>query len=193
MLFAHDTVVVFDLEWTTWEDFWKHGWSLPGKYPEIVQIGAVKLKVADGFREIAEFQALVRPDRNPILSDYFIDLTGISQARVDGKGISFPMALEAFTHFIGDNSTDTASWGDDAEIILRNCDLYGFPIPQILARNIDLRPSMREIIGNKAKFAFSSDLPAILELPSEGAAHDALADARSIAAALRHLRQKGRL
>ena len=193
MLFAHDTVVVFDLEWTTWEDFWKHDWDLPGKYPEIVQIGAVKLDGADGFREIAGFQTLVCPAHNPVLSDYFIDLTGLTQAKVDGEGISFPRALAAFTGFIGDDPVETASWGTDAEMIERNCGLCGIPVPAVFARSIDLRPRMWEIIGNKAKFAFSSDLPAVLGLPSEGVAHDALGDARSIAAALRYLRREGRL
>ena len=193
MLFAHGTVVVFDLEWTTWEDFWKHDWDLPGKYPEIVQIGAVKLNAADGLDEIADFQTLVRPAHNPALSDYFIDLTGITQARVDGEGIPFPQALAAFTDFIGNDPTDTASWGDDAEMIERNCALSGTPVPAVFARNINLKPPVLEIIGEKGKFAFSSDLPAVLGLPSEGAAHDALGDARSIAAALRHLRKEGRL
>ncbi len=190
-LFVHDTLVVFDLEWTSWEDFWKHDWNLPGKYPEIVQIGAVKLDAAGGFTEIGSFQLLIRPARNPILSDYFRNLTGISQDSVDREGIPFPRALEALVDFIGSEDTDISSWGDDPAIIVRNCDLFHIPVPAIFANWIDVRPPVMSFLRMEGGPPFSSDLPALLGLPSEGRAHDALGDARSIAAALRHLRERG--
>ena len=194
VLFAgRKSVVVFDMEWTSWKDFWKHDWDLPGKYPEIVQIGAVELAADDGFRETGSFQTLVRPAHNPMLSDYFIDLTGITQDAVDGEGISFSEALKAFVDFIGYDGTVTASWGGDEKIIGRNCRLYGIPFPGIFSGSEDVRPWVEAILGIDGKHIFSSDLPAVLGLPSEGTAHDALNDARSVGAALRHLREAGRL
>lgn len=79
----HGTVVVYDTEWTSWSEFAAHNWKQPGRYPEIIQIGAVKLDVADDFREIAAFQCFVHPKHNPQLSDYIINLTGITKEIID--------------------------------------------------------------------------------------------------------------
>ena len=191
-MFTRGAVIIFDLEWTTWPDFWKYDWKLPGKYPEIVQIGAVKLAAPQGFTETASFDALVRPARNPILSDYFIDLTGITQEMVDRDGVPFADALAAFAAFIG-AAADIASNGNDSEIVIENCGLSGIPVPACFGRSIDLHADLSRLVGVAEKSFFSAHLPELLGLPAEGAAHDALADARAIAAALRHLHAAGRL
>ena len=52
-MFDRDTVVIYDLEWTSWPGFLDSNWTLPGKHREILQIGAVRLDVAAGFAELA--------------------------------------------------------------------------------------------------------------------------------------------
>jgi len=67
--------VVVDLEATCWE-----GSSVENM--EVIEIGAVSL---DGeiLQPISDFQQLVRPTTNPVLTDYCKDLTGIEQQQID--------------------------------------------------------------------------------------------------------------
>ncbi len=93
-MFRKDPLVVFDSEWTSRPGFRESQWRQSGHYREIVQIGAVKLATTNSLRETDSFQMLVLPRKNPQLSDYFINLTGINQKMVDENctfhGISPP-------------------------------------------------------------------------------------------------------
>ena len=71
------TITVFDLEYTAWECSMARHWLEPGQYKEVVQIGAVKLDGRD-LSILGEFDLLVRPRINPMLSPYFEALTGIT-------------------------------------------------------------------------------------------------------------------
>ena len=75
---ASGMIIIADLEYTSWEGALESGWSAPGQFREIVQIGAVRVDAGDGFVEMAHFSMLVRPTINPELSDYFVTLTGIT-------------------------------------------------------------------------------------------------------------------
>jgi len=185
----HGTVVVYDTEWTSWSEFAAHNWKQPGRYPEIIQIGAVKLDVADDFREIAAFQCFVRPKHNPQLSDYIINLTGITQEVIDHEGVPFPDALADFVGFIGGNIEALFSFGRDGAIVHRNCDLMGIAFPEIFDRERDVRKALVEA-GMIDESCRSCDLPTHLSLPDTELSHNALGDARSIATAIRHLRKQ---
>ncbi len=184
-MFNSPTVVIFDLEYTSWEGFSESGWNQPGRYLEVIQIGAVAVDVDSGFRETGAFQTLVRPQRNPVLSEYIIALTGITQALIDANGIDFPEALDAFMAFVGSNPVQFCSFGDDKGCLETNCGYHGLALPEAFANYVDIREALlnRNLI---AEDWFSSDLPSRLGIPSVGRAHDALADCRAIAAALRH-------
>ena len=69
---------------------------------EVVQIGAVRLDAARDFAETACFDVLVVPRINRLLSDYFIELTGITQQAVDSDGMAFADALAAYGAFLAD-------------------------------------------------------------------------------------------
>ena len=75
-------VVIFDLEYTAWEGSLGRDWSLEDEHREIVQIGAVRLE-ADTLDELDALECLVRPVMNPVLSDYFAALTGITNADLE--------------------------------------------------------------------------------------------------------------
>ncbi|MBU6156070.1 MAG: exonuclease, partial [Alphaproteobacteria bacterium] len=66
-------VILFDTEFTAWRGSMARGWKGPGEHQEIVQIGAVRLD-AQELKELAEFQVLIRPVINPVLSSYFVGL-----------------------------------------------------------------------------------------------------------------------
>ena len=57
------------------------------------------MDAADGYREVDSFSTLVKPRKNPKLSDYFVQLTKITQQQVDAEGKPFELALQDFLAF----------------------------------------------------------------------------------------------
>ena len=191
--FLGGLTTIFDLEFTAWEGSAARGWSGPDEYREIVQIGAVRVDGGNAFTEVDRFKTYVRPVKNPVLSDYFVSLTGITQADVDRHGVSFPEALAAFSEFVGDDGAAVVSNGTDDAALDENCDLHGIACPIDADRFVDIRPRLARLLGLATPEVISAKLPSLLRLPGRRKEHDALADALAIAQALRHLRQTGRL
>lgn len=181
--------MIVDLEYTSWEGALERGWSRPNEHREVVQIGAVRLDAGNGFAEVDAFSALVRPRINAVLSDYFIRLTGITNDRLATAGTGLAPALQALADFAGDALL--LSNGPDDAVIVENCALIDVDNPLAAARWHDIEPELQRIIGGPR--VHSAAIPAKLGLPVDGAAHDALADARAIAAGLQHLRGQGKL
>ena len=179
-------MIVFDLEWIAWEGAWQREWSGPGEYREIVQIGAVR--VADGFTEVDSLNLLVRPRLNPILSDYFIALTGIPQSDLDRNGVDIAEALDLLEQFCGDEAK-VCSNGPDHLVIEENCQMFGLPVP-LQGRWCNVNGKLCALTGRDR--IVSSDLNAVLDLGHDDArAHDALEDARAIARALAFAERQG--
>ncbi|EME69313.1 inhibitor of the KinA pathway to sporulation [Paramagnetospirillum caucaseum] len=179
-------IFVFDMEWTTWEGAQARGWSGPGETMEVVQIGAIRLeRDTNGLAETAALSLLIRPRINFILSAYFIDLTGITQAELDAGGVPLAQALDAFTRFVGD---DGAIWsnGGDETILQANCHLEGLTLALEENRFQDGHPLLIASTGLPSAQLVSADLPALMgtAAPADGRRHDALDDARALAGAL---------
>ena len=179
-----DALVVWDTEFTAWPGSQEQGWTRPGEHRELVQIGAVALDATAEFKEIATFERIIRPKINPRVSPYFIDLSGITQERVDREGISFPGALDAFASFVNRWAGGIASFGRDDLVLDENCALHGVAMPITRHRFQDVRPALEAAIGRKGMM--SSELPSFVGLPVPAQAHDALADARAIGSVLRY-------
>ena len=179
-----DALVVWDTEFTAWPGSQERGWTRPGEHRELVQIGAVALDATAELKEIATFERIIQPKINPRLSQYFIELTGITQERVDSEGIPFPHALEAFAEFVNHWGGGIGSFGRDDVVLDENCALHGIALPVTRRRFQDLRPALEAAIGRKGMM--SSELPRFVGLPVPEQAHDALADARAIALVIRH-------
>ena len=185
-------VVVFDLEITAWEGSLARNWSGPGEFMEVVQIGAVKLDAAMPMAELASFEVLVMPEKNPVLSDYFIELTGISNADLISDGMPFEEALTGFAHFIGDASLVVSNGSDWCDLV-QNAVWAGtaWPFKDDLFTNI--RPRIAEALGLPESLTVSSTLPQHLGHTAMPGAHTGLGDSRAIALAVRDLRSQGRL
>ena len=188
-----DAVVVLDMEWTAWEGSSARHWGAPGEYREIVQIGAVKLDGGNALGERESFDLLVRPRRNPVLSDYFIDLTGIVQARLDAEGVDFARAFEQFSAFLGPRPGLLLSAGYDGWVLEENCRLCGVPFTLDRDLFFSITPMILGALGVEEETFMSSQLPELLGFPRPGRAHDAVGDARCIAEALRILLREGRI
>jgi inhibitor of KinA sporulation pathway (predicted exonuclease) len=180
-------IIVLDLEMTAWEGSLAAKWSRPGEYKEIVQIGAVRL--APDLSEVGDFSRYVRPVRNPVLSSYLTDLTGITQHMIDTLGSDFPSALCDFADFV-DNASVIVSNGPDGDVVIENCHLNGIVCPINASRFRDIRKDVGNALTIGDAGAFSFMLPTLIGGQSPGRAHDALSDARCIAATLRFIATK---
>jgi inhibitor of KinA sporulation pathway (predicted exonuclease) len=186
-----DTIVFYDTEYTTWEGAMENDWSAPGQYRELVQIGAVRFDL-DSLEEMGEFLVLIRPKRNPVLSDFFIQLTGITNDDIAREGLDFAEAYEKFLGFLG--GAPNACFGHDGKVVRENLGFNGMPDSLAAFDSFNICPWFKEAgapFGIRGKIN-SGKLAATLGAPMQAIQeHNALHDARSIAAAYRFLVRKG--
>ena len=193
---AKMSFVIFDTEYTSWHGCQEHGWHGRQKR-EIVQISA--LRVSNDLRVLDTFNVLCKPTINPILSDYFIKLTGITNEQIQRRGISFPKAYKKFKKFVGKSHCLShgygGKWSDkcDGEIILENLKMNKMPIDDdIKYHNISAwlipeynRARMREHPKNSGKIAkFLHEDNKITKLGIDE--HNALYDSYSILMGIKH-------
>lgn len=119
--------VIFDTEYTSWKGCQENGWHGNQK-KEIVQIAAIK--VSDKLEVLDSFDVLCKPSINPVLSDYFVNLTHITNEQVTKHGKSFEEAYGNFENFIASDICYSHGWGaeyfskSDGTIIDENLKLY---------------------------------------------------------------------
>ena len=162
-------------------------WLRPGEFTELVQIGAVKVN-AESFAVEAEIDLLVRPRINPMLSDYFVSLTGITNQDIAGRGIDFAMAYRAFLKFA--EGCTTLAFGTDNLIFEDNIRLYGLQGFGAPPPFINLRPWFNAHGVETAKL-HSCDVGPVLGVAFEGRQHNALADTHSLIAGIKVLLERG--
>ena len=183
-------MVVFDLEWTAWEGSLARNWSGPGEYREVIQIGAVRLDAA-GFDLLAVLDRLVLPVRNPVLSDYIMKLSGLTNERMQAEGVSLETALAEFEAFAGGRPL----WcnGGDAAVLRDNCALQALPCPVTTGSIGNLRPMLARATGLPSSRLVSCELPVLLGIVPAPDRHTGIGDAIAIARALAVLRKRGTL
>jgi inhibitor of KinA sporulation pathway (predicted exonuclease) len=179
--------VFYDVEYTSWKGYRESNWSMPGKFMEIVQIGAVRVDFDDDWREVDSFNAYIQPRLNPVLSDYLIDLTGITQEIIDEQGVSFEEGLSAFVDYVSADGAGLASHGPDHEVIELNCGLNELELPHVFRSATNLRPWIANQVGVAEARYTSSELPDVVGVTHIEAAHNGLSDARAVALVLRRL------
>lgn len=89
--------VIFDTEYTSCKGCLENG-RAEWQKEEIVQIAALKID-AITLDVIEEFNVYIKPSINPVLSDFFVDLTGITNDLIEKLGISFEQAYLMFKGF----------------------------------------------------------------------------------------------
>ena len=94
-------VVIVDIEATCWKE--------GSNESEVIEIGAVR---EDG----EEFQAFIKPTKNPVLSKFCQELTHITQEQVD-TAEKFNEVVKRFIEWAGDRLI--VSWGDYDKHMLR--------------------------------------------------------------------------
>lgn len=183
-------VTLFDLEVTSWPGAFEHGWREVNQHREVIEIGAIILDVSDNYREVDAFTRVVKPTLNPVLSDYIIDLIGITQHTVDAEGIPFLQAFDEFVRFV---KSDCPVWshGGDGNILHENCKIYQLECPINQQQLTDIAPSLSRILQAPPGIG-ASDYPKFLGMNNAIKAahrpHRALDDVRTLAHVLRKLR-----
>ncbi len=186
-------VVIFDLECTTWEGAAARGWSGPGEHREVIQVGAT-LTDTDRFIEQFTLKALIRPQINTVLSDYCINLTGITQEQVEG-GVDFPTFLQMFFGWCHDfelycfDSRVDGSRLFDRDVLVENCDLLKIWHPfQVQLERFHNINEIFHRYGYTVKQ--SGAAPEVFGIKIPARPHDAMNDVRGLLIALKALGER---
>ena len=181
------SAILYDLEYTAWEGSMAHRWLRPGEFREVVQIGAVKVN-AETLEIAGEFDVLARPRINTMLSAYFENLTGITNAMLADRGIALREAYDRFVAFAGNGPI--VSFGRDDLVLMHNLALYGIGDAPPLPVHRNIVPWLNEN-GIVTKGLHACDIARACGASFVGREHDALDDARSLAAGSRELILRG--
>lgn len=183
--------VIYDTEFTAWQGSRERGWSEPWEFRELIQIAAVKVEAdSNGCAIMASFNEFIKPLRNPQLSEYIVELTGITQDLIDQYAVDLQSGVALFHLFCDEGRCHTLSWGDDQKILAENAALQSIALPVGWDRHTDLSQHFHQIEGYDFHVC-SGDLHKVLDLAVTGHAHNALHDVHSIAASLDFLIRKG--
>ena len=125
-MISHKIFILFDTEFTAWNGSQLRNWSLYWEHKELISISALKIKQTKNKLEIIDkFTCYIQPRINKQLSNYIIDLTGITQQKIDIQGVDFKIAIKKFYKF--SENLQLYSYGNDYKIIQENLDLYKIP------------------------------------------------------------------
>lgn len=173
--------VIVDVEATCCE----RGGEFPREEMEIIEIGAVAVDAATGAVE-SEFQAFVRPVRNPVLTDFCRRLTGITQEQVDSAD-DYPTVIKRFREWLaGIGDYDFCSWGFyDKNQFAQDSAFHGVNYP-FNGPHRNVKHEFAAATGASKKLGVGDALRR-LDLDFEGSPHRGIDDARNIARIYRAL------
>ena len=101
---SHNEAVIYDLEFTTWSGALERNWSEKDEHREIIRIGAISIDL-DNLQEIEVLDVFVKPSVNPILSNYCVKITDITDEQIQAEGIALHEAIRKFVDFAGKRNT----------------------------------------------------------------------------------------
>ena len=185
-----DHFVLLDTEYTANEHSWKNDWK--GEHRELVQIGLIGVDTPK-LNALWEEQWYFKPTKNPQLSSYIKELTGITQHDIDTKGVPLGHALDWIERWT--RGMPIYCYGKDGSVIRENCELQSIACPIEAERFKDICPTLAPIIrsfGSDPNDFSSGNLLTIFGLKGDRA-HDALNDMRNLLRVLQEFRKRGRL
>lgn len=173
-------LLVMDLEATCWKDRkTPAGADQSVHNMEIIEIGCALATRQGELLDTHSF--LVKPTRNPVLSRFCAELTGITQSMVDAAPI-LPEAIKVMNAWLGDlpDSFIWCSWGNYDRLHLEAQSQLDGARPAILAYpHLNLKRIWRRTTGQKKKNGLAHAL-AFHDLSFEGNHHRGVDDARNI-------------
>ena len=199
-------LVLWDTEQTAWEGSNGRRWmgTIPGssrrETREIIQLSALRATLhpptgghhpsrPSGWslkRLEGSLHVVVKPRINPQLSRYVTDLTNITQAEVDTKGVSLAEALRQLHRF--SDGAALFSYGNDWTIVADNLALVSeaSPKPNWARDMFDVKPIFRAA-GLNLTGQTSGTVLRTVGLSPQGHVHNALWDCTSMLLALQRV------
>jgi inhibitor of KinA sporulation pathway (predicted exonuclease) len=176
-----EDILIIDLESTCWENS-----TLPsGEQQDIDNMEIIEFGCALANRRGDVIDArsfLVRPTRNPFLSDFCTELTGITQSMVS-EAPAFSEAAQALNAWLGDLPRNFVwcSWGNYDRLHFETQSEREGVSPSILSYpHLNLKRIWRRTTGQKKKNGLASAL-AFHNLDFVGCQHRGIDDAKNIA------------
>lgn len=190
--------IIFDTEYASWQGF-LNAPEEEKKKAEIVQIAALKINL-NNLSVAEKLNLYIKPCFAPKLTDYFINLTGITDELLAQEGLPFPEAYARFKQFAGRLPCYSHAWQPDddgiadGKVIGYNLDMFTIKDDSPLDyRNIAgwFKQAYRKN-GIFVEKQSSGQIAKLLGLEDEIRAlgldeHNAFYDVHSILAGLRHL------
>lgn len=154
---------------------------------KVIQIAAINLDIRSGKLKTDGCDIIVNPEEE--LSDFIVNLTGITQRKVDA-GVEYEIALLTFWDWVRTNNIKMlCSWGTDHWTLVADSKDRGIEVPRL--RYLDVK-SMFQILkcgfpSGKIKGGLANTLK-MYGIEFEGRQHDAFWDAYNTAKLLVYAR-----
>lgn len=164
--------LIVDLEATCWP-------NNPDKaLMETIEIGAVLLDETLAL-PAPEFQRFIRPQAEPVLSEFCTQLTSITQADVDAAEV-FATVFAEFTAWAEAAEPVTfCSWGIfDHSQLKKDCARWGLAFPPALEKRLNLKHTFKKLYKEQVGMAGALKH---LNLELQGTHHRGIDDARNLA------------
>jgi inhibitor of KinA sporulation pathway (predicted exonuclease) len=170
-------IVVLDVEATCWKK------GVFSRKKETIEIGAVLLLLDRAQSKWPEFQTFVRPRRQPHLSTFCRELTGITQENVDAAP-TFPEALRLFLEWSQPLERVVLATWSRYDLWQLDLDLEAHGLPELAVPFLDVKKLAARVVGPKGLEQTARELvPDSVNMPR----HRAIADARRTARILKRL------
>lgn len=193
-------IIIYDTEYWTDEGVLARSWQgLDDHLPVLMQIGAYSVEMIEGLPVTGEWLSYISPigrDGKIIkLNEYFSNLTGITQEKINEDGKHPELAIREFSNFVGHRKM--YSYGNDiVDTFLPTCFTIDIKCPFNISQEKDVRHILRQSgvteaeINTNRSGSIAQHFGISMGKHHE---HDALDDAHSILEALRYLLKKRRL
>ncbi|EOW9127777.1 3'-5' exonuclease [Vibrio cholerae] len=167
-----NSIIIVDLEATCDED----ERLISRTKMEIIEIGAVKVRLHD-FELVDKYQSFVRPMRNPILTDFCTNLTGITQQDVSSARTFYEVSEEFFNWCWKDcNALAWCSWAMyDYYQLEQDCEHYFVDNELLCVEHLNLKNMYGDVYKGKRRGLINALSEQGLDF--EGSNHRALDDA----------------
>lgn len=159
---------------------WPNGNCPMDQQKHIIQIGLVEVET-NTLKITRKKSFYIRPqDKNFEVSDYCVNLTGITRSKIINEGHYFPEVMKTIKKEFAPYFKVTYSWGNDFQSIAEHCIQYECTNPWNISNFWDYGIIFRTMMNEKSKLPLKEALKTI-GLEFEGRPHNAENDANALA------------
>jgi 3'-5' exoribonuclease 1 len=181
-LAKYQHILVVDLEATCCDRQ-----SIPRHQMETIEIGAVMVST-DSLAIVDEFQTFIKPLRHPILTEFCLQLTSITQQQVD-TAPTFPDSIKLWQPWLAKfDRTIFGSWGDyDRQQLQQDSKHHHIDLPYPVSSNhINLKELFSTTQGLNKRYGMAQALK-LAQIELTGTHHRGIDDARNISKLLPYI------